>query len=610
MEFPSKRRLARAFAANAFLRLFILDSYFRVAVLSLVLLALLFAGCLPRIWTVSPRGFLPTIKVSGLDLAQCWNLKRSAAKAMATEKWRDAHFASLAAWANNSADPEALRGVLTSWIKSGERGQSSVPAAWQSLWLLRLTATNVVDLQLATQVFEESGNLELIVDLLAPRTGQLPDRLEALYLKTLFQYGDTKAFCQAWDALPDSARFMPELQLYHAACTAMVGPLDARQSAVELLRQATNIAELSITGLRLQVKVSETRSDAEGCQAALAHLSDSGSDRFSDHFSYWRLLVRLGRHNEAIERIAACGKTPAFAQEAISLAQLYIDLGMGDRAFEYLKSSVSDFGFASNYWIFYGDALLKAGRWDDLRRVALELRQRNRDWQLIAYGYYLEGRAELGLQRKSAALSAFEKMREWKFTSCKLALHTAAALIRIDYPAIAVQILRPLEAELSDSVEYWMSLFFAAHRLKDHELMLTASSRAYELQPSHSIIRNNYAASLLISRQSPEEALTLTLRVTTQEPGSLPAVINYGAALIQNHRLMEAENVFSGVDTNRLSRPEAALYFFDLFELRLKARRFSEAEQIGRSINTEHLYPPQREWLERTLREIATSRRG
>src|SRR5882762_4186695 len=97
---------------SPFLRLVLFNFWFRLVFVCFVLLLLFLALFLPRIWRVTPPGFLPVVKISGLDMTQAWSLKRSALKAQAAGEFERANYAWGAAVANNPGNPELFRGAL------------------------------------------------------------------------------------------------------------------------------------------------------------------------------------------------------------------------------------------------------------------------------------------------------------------------------------------------------------------------------------------------------------------------------------------------------------------------------------------------------------------
>src|SRR5204862_4483755 len=77
-----KLDLANRFVYFPLVRLLIFSFWFRL-IFAGFLLFLIFLGLfLPRIWRTTPPGFLPVVKISGLDMAQAWPLKRSELRLM------------------------------------------------------------------------------------------------------------------------------------------------------------------------------------------------------------------------------------------------------------------------------------------------------------------------------------------------------------------------------------------------------------------------------------------------------------------------------------------------------------------------------------------------
>src|SRR5688572_25296125 len=73
-----KRKLESALIYSPFVRLLLFNSWFQLAFGAAFFLAIFIALYVPKIWTASPKGFLPIVKISALDKTQNWALKRSA----------------------------------------------------------------------------------------------------------------------------------------------------------------------------------------------------------------------------------------------------------------------------------------------------------------------------------------------------------------------------------------------------------------------------------------------------------------------------------------------------------------------------------------------------
>lgn len=553
---------------------------------------------------MTPKGFLPMVKVSGLDLAQAWSLKRTALKATAAREFGQAHYAWKAAIANNQADPNLLRGALRTFLE--DKTKSGPDALRQSIWLLKLTATNVADLELVGDVLFSQSRFDLLIALLQPRTDELTPRLEAFYLKSLFNRGDIAAFGSRWKEASQKLPADAELPLYHSAYLLGWGPSSDRLAAQARLESASKDPVQQMLSCRLQLAVYAHSRDLDRYARALAQLKEIGAEKLIHRIGYWRLLLELGRRAEAIELSQSITNLPEVSLEAMKLTGLYVDLGLRDRALELLKRVAPSFADEAGFWIFYADQLTTAQAWEELRRAAVQIRGhetvRN---QLQAYSYFLEGRAELGLHRHFVADTAFQKMAEWDIGDPGLGLSICADLLRLGYPAIARSSLEKLEQDLTHEPKYWMLLFNIGDQLKQVDLMLSAAQRAFALRPHDPVVMNNYAATLIIARQNPEEAVGITLRLLSQNPQSLVVLVNHSAALMLNQRHHEAEALLRRVNTAKLTRGQTAHYHLDLFELYFHSRDYDRAWAVGSLIDSEQLYPTQRQWLEAKWKELA-----
>jgi len=120
----SKRRLAQKLRDYPLIRLLLFKRWFRLAFIGFVFLVLFLALFLPKMWVVTPRGFDPKIKISGLDLVQAWSLQRTAWRATTAGQYELADHAWQAAVANNPAIQPWCGGFWT--MSAGVRGSSSI----------------------------------------------------------------------------------------------------------------------------------------------------------------------------------------------------------------------------------------------------------------------------------------------------------------------------------------------------------------------------------------------------------------------------------------------------------------------------------------------------
>ena len=149
-----RQRAPRIVRKNYFLHLVFYERRFRLALLLIGLLLLTAVALAPKLWISSPPHMEETIRISGLDLLQTWNLKRNARKEESAGRYEEAILAWISAIGNNPADVEAIRGFLQAVVALPKPERSYLgPGVGQSRFLLRLTQTNRSDLTLASDIY-------------------------------------------------------------------------------------------------------------------------------------------------------------------------------------------------------------------------------------------------------------------------------------------------------------------------------------------------------------------------------------------------------------------------------------------------------------------------
>lgn len=607
----TKRRLAKRFTYNRFIRLLIFKVWFRIAVLGMIALLGFLALFLPKIWTVSPPGVLPTIRISGLDRVQAWSLKRTARREMASDDANGARYAWLAALANNPPDLESLRGHLACLVSTRRIESDALrQTIGQSLWLLRLGGTNDSDLELVTELFGKCGYHDLAVLLLEPRAEALTPTQQAIYLKSLFHEGQVPEFSKRWiqygaDLLPD-----PELRLYQEAFRAGWGTPDEAEEALSRLRRASDDPQFGVPANRLLLAVGSKLDDAEGCRSALERLSRSWEDSARDHAHYWRLLARNGNMEEGRRLAKGYSGQPRSPKELVTLSDAYAALGLQKLAQGCLRSWVEKFSYAEEVWIKLISLLIEERQWEELCSTALNLRQ-NRLFPAgcVAYSYFAEGYAQAQLGRRSHAEAAFEKMQASDFKNAALALACGRALVAAGFPHPAAELLIRFEQDLATRPEYWSTLFEVANDLKDPKLLLKAAEREYALAPENVYSANRYAAALLVNRQEADTAVRLTFRLMNEYPHSTGAPINHAFALLRIHRPDDANSILSRIRPDALSPQEATSFWLAKLELELELGRFECASEMLSHIDSGFLFPTDVAWLEHCRRKIEETKK-
>lgn len=580
----------------------VLKPWFRLAVICLTLLLLFLALYLPPLWTTSPPGFLPIIRVSGVDLTQAWLAKRRARAAATAD---EAFYWWQVALGNNGADIRALRGSL----EARRAHEPNVPHDLadflrQTEWLLRLGGTNLADLAEVASAYARYRLDDRLVSLLGRLRGRLTPALTVTYLTTLFDAGRMEDFVQQWQQADPSVTQHPDLALYHAAYLAGWGDAPQRASGEQRLAAAQNDPQLRLLAGRLQLIVSARRGDATAYGAALDQLQAWRSDTLPDHVGYWRLLDAAGRRAEAQELARTFGRAPVNPYEAVKLAEVLDALDQPARASAVLVEAAEQFRGATAVWIAQGDLLVRRQAWDELLALAPRMRSApGIQDQLTAFSYYLEGRAEQGHQRPEFAARAFAKATQFPFEDPALGLRVAADLARLGHAPPAKEMLLALEAALGDQSEFWDVLLEVAVESKDLDLALRVGPRALASRSTEAS-QTQYARALVGSRQRPEEALNLTRALFDTASPTPSARVLHGLALLENNQTAEAERVLTSVPANKLVVADAAAFHLAWFGIHMARQHWEPARQAAERIDRQHLWPSQIQWLNQKLVQL------
>ena len=600
-----KFKLANKFVYFSLPRLLIFHFWFRLAFLAFLLLVLFIALYLPKIWTMSPPGFLPIVKVSGLDLTQAWSLRRTALQAQAMGQKEQALHAWRAAVVNNPANPELVRGFLRAATQSDKWVNYLGMAVGQSFWLLRLTQTNQADLVLTAQVLEKYQLYDLLLTMLDPKLAPASLTLQGSRLKALLFTGQMRGFAALWDKYAGLFSAQPDLALYHAAYVAGWGPVENRAAGRQQLEEAIAGPSHQVLANRLLASVCIQLEDPQQYEQCLRRLEDLRAVTLLDRIDYWRLLAATGYTKEAAKAAEDYAFPPVSALETLRLAQVYVELGHRDLARQVLERYASEFSYLEGMWILYSQLLIQDQQWESLDTLALQIRnEEGVRASLAGYSYYLEGRAELGLNRPAMANAAFKRTVEFNFPNHELAMSTAAQFLQLGHPDLAMALLKKLPKEMSANLTYWKLMFATAYELKDPDTLLSSATAAYNMRTNDIVFVNNYAAALLTTRTKPEDAIRFTVQMMAHEPDSVAVRVNHSLALVMNQRPREALELLHTIDAKSLSPVEANAYYLTLFEVQLKLEQWDQARQASEHIATKFLFPNQLHWLEQARQTL------
>ncbi len=575
------------------------DPKFRWVFSLLMLAGLAVAIMLPKVWITTAKGIDPIVRVSGLDLIQTYSLMRSARSYQEAGKVNEALQSWASAIANNQGDFRAVRGLIQI-LGSEER----IERRWtplgigQSFWLLQIGGTNQADVELVTQFYRKAELHELSIRLLGDtnRTHS-PVTTRALAL-AYYETGRMDLFAQHWDKFEAELKDDTQLRLCRAAWSASAGPPAGIKDGIRILTEASKDRSTQIQALQLLLNVQSLRLDLDGFNATFGELQSLRADRLQDHVRHWLLLSYVGQGKLAAEKARAYAVAPQTVTEANMLLNAWNRLGVHDLAVDFARQQMPAFSNTGQLWLLIGRMLTSAQRWDDLRAVAVEMRNNPRVARVFGgYTYFLEGLAEHGLDHRVRAEENFRQMLLAPPTDTAIAFECGTTLQRLGYNESAQAIFKRLETDLGGRIEFWQRMAQSAHESRDADLLFTACEKAFQISPASSVAANNYAAALLITRRNPAEAVRLTVEVLTRSPDSRIARINHALALLQNGRYTEARRALDTVNTTDLSAMERSYWNLGHLECALGQNDLDRARNHVDQIEQQYLFPPQADWL-------------
>jgi len=578
------------------------DPLFRWAFVGLMLLLVTLGVILPKVWIMTPKGFTPVVRISGLDMLQAQSLMRTARKHEAAGRNGEAMQAWTSAVVNNPAELDGVRGLLRAFVAGGAvEPRSLATAVGQCNWLLKLGGTNAADVELVARVCVKGDMPEVVVRLLSDSNHPLTSLGAAMLGEAYFELGRMAAFDELWLRHEAELALDPRLRLYRAAWAAAWGPSGGVRDGIRILEEGVLDRDVREHALQLKLLVHGQQQDLGAFESAFADLQGLRGDRLEDHVRRWVLLDHAGRHDEAVALAHAYALPPKTSIEARLLLDVWARLGLHELIVGFAREQLGAFSSARSLWQQVGRLLIAAKRWEDLRTIAVELRANARlVGDLAGYSHFLEGVAEHGLERRSRALDSFPRMMADLPEDPVLNVELAGTLRRLGYPEFAQEIIRRQEAALGGRADYWQNLAHASHEARDAETLLAACERGYQLAPDNISAANNYAAALLIHRRDPAEAIRITVQVLAKAPDSGLARVNHALALAQMGRISDARQALKAVDPGRLSSEEKTYWNLGRFECAVADQNRDEALELIAGIELRYLFPPQVDWVNST----------
>jgi tetratricopeptide (TPR) repeat protein len=592
------RRAPRAAYSNYFVHLIFFETKFRWALVTFIIAAVLVGCLLPKVWITSPKHLPEVIRVSGLDLLQAWNLKRTARAEEAARRTGPALSAWTAAVGNNMADAESNRGLLNALASQPKPGRNTLGlAVGQTRFLLRLTETNATDAVLAARVFAAYGLFDEVLRLLPGPATNLPPEGITQRLVALFQTGRMSAFGDLWTRECGRLGDQPLAQLYHAAWLAGWGPPAGARDAVARLETAAADPAQRVQALQLLAAFHASRLDVSSYEKVLLRLNDRHEDRVIDHVRFWQMLEQTGQRDRAIALAKEHAVPPESGTEAEFLVQVWRRLGLTTEAVDFARQQLRSFGYQPGLWVALADLLIDLKRWDDLRALSVELRQSRLRQSYESYGWFLEGIADHHANRLSAAEALFMQAATNTPPSDTIGFRMAQRLQGLGYAAAASRLLQQSQRTFENEAAFWRALVAAGYEARQGDVVLAASERLYELNRNDAMAMNNFAASLLVNRVRSSDAIGITLNLMARAPSEIGVRLNHAGALAQNNRFDDAMATLRPLTNVQLSELHDTLLNYLLFEIHSARGRTNEAAAAADRVQARFLFPSQQEWM-------------
>lgn len=596
---------------SSLLRQVFFERYFRAAIVLLVLFLVFLGFFLPKIYTSTPEGITPVYKISGLDMVQAWSLARTARSLAARGSYDEAALAWRSAVQNNPGDPRYVEGLVRLVLNyPAKKSEFLKLGASHALWHLQLTQTNDVSLELAAGLFAKYSLDDYATGLLSTRATNLTPTLAAIYLKSLFHLNRMDQFGGVWATYSNALSGDVEMQVVRAAWQSGWGPPGQITQGRKDLENARNTPATRNLANQLTLPIADSLSDVEAYERALASLVDNHADRVRDHVKHWRLLQMAGKSAKAAELARGFSRPPETPIDAREMAESLVAMGDSEYAAKFLDQFLPAFAFRPDLWEQLGDLLISLKQWPELRELAVRMRQNQllRE-DLAGYAWFLEGLSNLRLERREAALEAFNRAVQFPTTNPLLSFKVARQLPALGYPVLATRLLAAVEKSYGNQAMYWFTVVGAAYEARQFDVMREAAARGYQLNTNEPIFISNYAAMLLMERTNASLAVELTLRALAGRPKDIGMQINHAQALILNNRLEDAEELLGSIkidDVDSYLITERNMAYFDLYA---KRRDKPKALVAFRGIEPRFLFLPQLRWLDQAYLQLTGEKR-
>ena len=593
---------------NYLVHLLVKEARLRWFLIVAVCLSVAYVGLFAKIWLVSPSEAPQELYLRATDLIQQWSLHRSGLRAAAQGKSEVAIRTLMMAANINRFSQDVARDLVAQVARSPRFNHDWVYfAAGQLELLLSSTKNKPNDLRLAAAFYSRYELYDFAIPKFRSPTDCASPEAALLVLKANFIVGNWESIPFVWQQYSNFLETIPEARLYRIAGAALVSDSDANAKEIEsmrnIARDSTNTARN--LALHLLIQIDAARLNLGDVRSSMAILEDAHDEQVNDYLYLAETLDGVGLPEEARKLVQGILRRTESVFVAEHQLRLWKKLGLDSLAVDFVHHQLIEYRFHYRLILALSPMLVKAGKADELRNLAVYVRQVSYLTSALgAYDAYLNANAELVSANRPKSESLFQQFVENPPSYGPAVLQTANELTSNGFSTLAIRLLEKVDIDFGGSVSAWGQVQSIAAQARSSKLLLRASRRLHEIKPNDRVAANNYAASLLLTRRHAAEAISLTLPLMTDFPELLGPRVNHAVALIQLGRAKEAEADLNAINPNNLPSEERTGCYFAWTVCQSELGHHDNVRLGNAQIDRGRLFSEQISWLDECLAKL------
>ena len=576
------------------LKLLVIDWRFSCLVL-LMMVTIALAIALPaKIWKRTPADFTPLVRISALDFVQASALSRSARKAEMRRDYEQALQSWSVALANDPCDPTIAANYIKALLRSKRRDDAQ-RALQIAGWLCRFSS-NPTSHQLLIAAADRNEHWDLVLD--ASRnvleSKSASSDVNSSVLKALFRTGRYREAKKFLERTPQSEFASSHRDLYYEAVGCILNPR-AETTRCVMLNETLQSGLREVEAHEIYLITCAEKLDLAGFQTTLASLKEITDQTLALDVLHVQLLLKLGRWREARD-VTALFRAPRSALETFEIAEALVVVGDQAGAIEFLGGFCSEFQDSTRPLVFYARLLVKQPDLHKLRAFKSEIHKH----QFSPTSAALAAGITCFLNPDPTNLSVFQSAVDHlprDRSSSEVHYFSSEVLVQLNRPDMACEVLSRIEPGHLQDPEFYFKLFAAAEANRDAALMRRVAERSYQLAPEDPRAAGNYGAMLAMCGEQPDRAVALSAACLRVNPESVPAKINYAAALINSELFGSADLVLRDINESDLAGTALNQLRFIQLKRAVKIGDDGEVRRLAALLDKSILYSVQIDWL-------------